>query len=141
MHLNFGLQPVSLSMRNEQRTMKKILIIDDDHVICEMLNYLLEHRGYEVFIATQFSDLFANEKLSTIDIILLDKRLGHLDGTVLCKKLKNNKETAEVPVIMMSGLDKARKDCMLAGADDFINKPFEITQLFSTIEQFTNVKL
>lgn len=116
--------------------MKRILIVDDDHIICEMLEYFFEHKGYKVHIIEKFENNFKNLKLPEVDLILLDKRLGNLDGTLLCEKIKSSYVTSKIPIIMMSALESAKKGCLLAGADDFLEKPFEIQNMLFKVEHF-----
>ena len=114
---------------------KKILIVDDDAGIGEMLKTLLEISGYEVFVTEmphQASDLILQ---SEIDLVLLDMLIAGVNGTDICAGLKQDERTAKVPVLMMSALHEAGAKCSQAGADDFIAKPFEMEDLLDKINK------
>lgn len=76
------------------------------------------------------------------DLYILDKALRVIDGPALCKWLKVKEETKDVPIIMMSSYHKLKNKARELGADDFIEKPFDIKRLFSFVDShLTNVKL
>jgi DNA-binding response OmpR family regulator len=118
-------------MKNEG---DKILIIDDDPGIGEMLKTLLEFNGYEVLVSDK--PLQAKDTIMQYrpDVILLDVRLSGVDGTEVCAGFKQDEEIKDVPVLMMSALTGADKTCKNAGADGFISKPFEMEDLLEKIE-------
>lgn len=120
--------------------MNKLLIIDDDAGISEMLKTLLEFNGYE--IVTSDKPLQAKETIQKYrpDLILLDVRLLGVDGTEVCANLKKDKATANVPVLMMSALSGADKTCEQAGADGFVAKPFEMEDLLEKIRDILSGK-
>lgn len=113
----------------------KVLVVDDDKILGEMLQILLELRSFDVIVskeAVNTEELILNNQ---IELVLLDKLISGVDGTDVCRNLKNNNATAHVPVIMMTAMHNAAKVCKEAGADGFIAKPFEIKDLFLKIEQ------
>ncbi|SRX74672.1 response regulator transcription factor [Aequorivita antarctica] len=114
--------------------MKKILIVDDDRMIGEMLKYMFNFSGYEVFVTIQAGDAYHTILKHKIDLIILDKFLAGLDGMALCNTFTTNKHTAHVPIIMMSALPEIRTECLRAGASAFIAKPFEMNTLLEKIE-------
>ncbi|MGI0105149.1 response regulator transcription factor [Salinimicrobium sp. WS361] len=115
--------------------MNKLLIIDDDAGISEMLKTLLEFNGYEA-VATD-KPLQAKETIQKYrpDLILLDVRLSGVDGTEVCANLKKDKATADVPILMMSALSGADKTCEQAGADGFVAKPFGMEDLLKKVKE------
>ncbi len=112
----------------------KILVVDDDSGIGEMLKTLLEFYGYEVIVTEK--PLIAEELIQkeNIDIVLLDMLISGVDGTDVCAGIRKNPEIAETPVLMMSALHDAGPKCKDAGANDFIAKPFEVEELTEKIE-------
>jgi DNA-binding response OmpR family regulator len=72
------------------------------------------------------------------DLILLDVLLAGKNGKDICSSLKNNSSTKDIPVIMFSGLSDARQQCLDAGADEFILKPFKIPVLVNLIKKLSN---
>jgi len=113
----------------------KILVVDDDSGIGEMLKTLLEFYGYEVTVTEkplQAEELIQQEN---IDIVLLDMLISGVDGTDVCAGIRENPEISETPVLMMSALHDAGPKCKKAGANDFIAKPFEVEDLTERIEK------
>lgn len=118
----------------------KILIIDDDPAIGEMLKTLLEFSNYEATVSDK--PLQAKEIILKFnpDIVILDVRLSGVDGTEVCADLKKDDEISDVPILMMSALTGADKTCKSAGADGFIAKPFEMDELLETLQQVLKTK-
>lgn len=118
----------------------KILVVDDDSGIGEMLKTLLEFYGYEVIVTEK--PLMAEKLIQeeNIDIVLLDKLISGVDGTDVCAGIRQNPEISETPVLMMSALHDAGPVCKKAGANDFIAKPFEVEDLTARIEKILTVE-
>ena len=115
---------------------KKILIIDDDEDILEILNIIFQGSGYEVILSKTSQTTEAIQVIHP-DLILLDVRIAGSDksGAEICKELKSKQTTENVPVILLSGefnLDIIAKECM---ADAFISKPFEVPELMMQIKR------
>ena len=116
--------------------MKKIanvLVVDDDPDIGTMLKMMLEYKGYAVTLlsnAGQTEQQLSNE---VTDLVILDMLIAGTNGTDVCRSIRSNPLSAEVPVLMISALPDARKVCIDAGANDFISKPFEMKELLSRI--------
>lgn len=111
----------------------KILVVDDDSGIGEMLKTLLEFYGFEVFVTEipqETEDLIVNHQ---VDLVMLDMLISGVNGTDVCARLRKNDATAGVPVLMMSALHDAGPKCKKAGANDFIAKPFEMDDLIEKI--------
>lgn len=111
---------------------KKIVIIDDDQDILELIEYILTEKGFEVITSLSAKIL---EDLLEINpnLILLDDWLGDTLGHELCRNIKINPETKHIPVIIISaatGLAEISKECF---ADSYIEKPFDIEHLESKI--------
>lgn len=112
--------------------MKKILIIEDDTVLCQELSTLLLHAGYETTCITQFQDIAAQMQASDAVLILLDITLPGVNGETLLQDFRKRSDT---PVIMLtsrtSELDEVLS--MSYGADDYITKPYNPTILLLRI--------
>jgi len=116
--------------------MRRILAVDDDSDILEVLQYILEDSGYEVITLADGHYLFDKIKESQPDLILLDIMLGNLDGRDLCKSVKSRIETHDIPVILISASHEVSKTLNQTGApDDFIAKPFDIDVLLRSINR------
>ena len=111
----------------------KILVVDDDSGIGEMLQTLLEFYGFDVKVTEQPEETERIIKEEEIDLVMLDMLISGVNGTDVCARLRQNSDTAETPVLMMSALHDAGKRCKEAGANDFIAKPFEMEELISRI--------
>lgn len=111
-----------------------ILVVDDDSGIGEMLKVLLELNGYSVSVTEKPDEAENLIKSRDIDLVLLDKLISGVNGTEVCARLKNNRATAAIPILMMSALHEAGEKCRNAGANDFIAKPFEMEDLLEKIE-------
>ncbi len=110
------------------------MVVDDDRIIREMLKFVLTSHGYYVMISSRPEQTASNILRSAIDLVLLDQFIFEASGMEVCRELKENKTTGQVPVLMMSAHIGVKKNCLKAGAIDFIAKPFELKNLFSKIE-------
>lgn len=116
--------------------MKKIYCVEDDPNIRELLEYTLKQTGYEAVGFECASDFFkALSSAPYPELILLDIMLPDKDGLEILKELKNNKATAQLPVIFLTAkseqLDTIKG--LDSGADDYITKPFDVLELVSRI--------
>jgi len=114
---------------------QRILVIEDEANIQELLKYNLEKNNYNVTVADNGIDGL-NEALANVpDLILLDLMLPGLDGLEVCKRLRMEKRTKKVPILMITAkseeLDKVLG--LELGADDYITKPFSIKELVARI--------
>ena len=117
-----------------------ILVLDDDPDICAMLKMVLEYHGYAAEEAD--GEVKAKKILSEkkVDLIIMDMLLSGADGTDICLRLKQDKETSSIPILMFSAHPNAQKICMEAGADDFMSKPFEMNDLIDRVGFFLERK-
>jgi DNA-binding response OmpR family regulator len=114
---------------------KKILIVDDNELILEVMSYILTHNGYDVS-SLNTGDYVVDEVKSTHpDLLILDALLPGMDGRDICKALKNDKDTENLPVIICSGTDDIEEVLMHAGApNDILRKPFDMTALIKKVQ-------
>lgn len=115
---------------------KRILVIEDEEHINELIKFNLENNGYEVisaFDGLKGMELAVKEKP---DLLLLDVMLPKMDGVEVCNKLKNREDTEDIPIIMLTA--KAHEtDKVLGleiGADDYMTKPFSTRELLARIK-------
>jgi DNA-binding response OmpR family regulator len=116
---------------------KKILVVDDDQDILDLIEFLLQDNGYEV-IASLTADILDNVLQINPDLILLDNWLDGTAGSALCKILKTQEATRHIPVIIFSastGLKQVAQDSL---ADNYIEKPFDVDFLYSVITPLLN---
>jgi two-component system alkaline phosphatase synthesis response regulator PhoP len=110
----------------------RILVVDDDEGIIEVVQIVLESEGYEVQTSMN-GDFLQHLPEHLPDLILLDVLLSGNDGRVICKSLKSNSITRHIPVIMLSAHSDASKVADGSGADDFLEKPFDVDVLIAMV--------
>lgn len=115
--------------------MSKILVVDDDLAILDVVGMILENEGYVVDLLSQGEQLFEHIAEFHPDLIILDVMLGSVDGRELCNQIKHRQGSNHIPVIMISASHNMRQMikafCM---PDDFIEKPFDINDLISKVQ-------
>src|SRR5688572_4078005 len=99
--------------------MSRILVVDDNHDILQVMLLLLRTRGYTVEITPKGEEITSKINSFSPDLILMDVYLGGWDGRDICKKLKGSEETKDIPVIMFSAYQQAEESTYKFGADDF----------------------
>jgi len=116
---------------------KKILIADDDSGIVDSLTMMLEMMGYDVDF-TYDGATVPDAAQKHADLILLDIFMSGHDGREICKKLKSNSETKNIPVLMISASHEIKQSAIDAGADDFLEKPFEMNALITKVNRLVH---
>jgi len=115
---------------------KKILILDDDNDILEILSLLLVEDGYQIKTLSCGETVFEEIQDFQPDLILMDVMLAGMDGRSICRSVKQNQLTSFLPVILISGTHDLDKSLHLPGApNDFVAKPFDIDYLLNKIEK------
>ena len=112
---------------------KKILVVDDEKPIVEILKLNLQKENYEVYEAYDGEEALLKVKSVQPDLILLDVMLPKIDGFTVCRKIR---ETSTVPILMLTAREE-EVDKVLGlelGADDYITKPFSIRELMARIK-------
>lgn len=112
----------------------RILVVDDEQDLCEILQYNLETEGYEVHTANSAEEALSLP-LETFNLILLDVMMGEMSGFAMAKKLKADERTCNVPIIFLTARD-TENDTVTGfnlGADDYISKPFSIREVMVRI--------
>lgn len=114
---------------------KKILIVDDNELMIEVMTYILISNGYDVIALTNGADVFNNIKENHPDLVILDAMLPGMDGRDICQLIKLNQTTKDLPVIMCSGDETIDDSLTQKGApDDVLHKPFDINCLIEKVE-------
>ncbi len=113
---------------------ERILVVDDEESLCEILQFNLEVEGYEVEVAYSAEQALTMHPES-YRLILLDVMMGEMSGFKMAQKLKQNPATASVPVIFCTARDS--EDDIVAGlnigADDYISKPFSVREVLARV--------
>lgn len=114
---------------------KKILIIEDDGDILQVLETVLTYNKFSVSGINQTNDIFESIDKYRPDLVLTDYLLSGLNGGKICQLIKSKKDTCHLPVILISAYPVLAETFGNFGFDAFINKPFNIGDLVKTIEK------
>lgn len=108
----------------------RILVVDDEQDLCEILKFNLETEGYQVETANSSEEALEKD-IASYNLLLLDVMMGGMSGFQLAKQLKNSEVTAHIPIIFLTARD-TENDTVTGfnlGADDYISKPFSIREV------------
>lgn len=116
--------------------MKKILVIDDEEWLREMIHLALKQKGFEVIEASNGADGIEKARGELPDLILCDINMEKVDGYLTLASLRNEAPTAAIPFILMTGLadNAGMRHGMELGADDYLAKPFTTDALYAAVE-------
>lgn len=125
----------------KQRTVR-ILCVDDEPNNLDLLEAMLKPRGYEVVLATNGSEALEKIAAERIDICLLDVMMPEMDGFEVCRRIKSDDRHRSIPVVMITVYAdrENRIKAIEAGAEDFIAKPFDSTEVLARIKMLVRVK-
>jgi len=114
----------------------KVLVVEDDRALSEVLIYNLEKAGFEVFKAFDGRDGLNQAQLRLPDLVLLDVMLPIMDGTEVCRRLRAQPETAATTIIMLTAKSEESDQLVgfSVGADDYVTKPFSVRVLLERIK-------
>ncbi|MDK0905221.1 response regulator transcription factor [Clostridium perfringens] len=126
-------------------TNKKVLIVDDEEHIRELIKFNLKKEGYDTEVAINGVEALNIIREIKFDLILLDLMLPEIDGLEVCKEIRRNEETSDIPVMMITakGEEFDKVLGLELGADDYITKPFSIRELMARVKALlrrSNVK-
>lgn len=121
----------------------KVLVIEDDRSLAEVLAYNLKQAGYDVIVATDGQDGLLQAELKTPEIVILDLMLPVIDGLDVCRRLRAGAATKETLIVMLTA--KAEESDELIGfslgADDYVTKPFSVKVLLERIKALRRRRL
>ena len=113
----------------------RILVVDDEEDLCEILKFNLEMEGYQVDTANSAEEALKLE-LTRYDLLLLDVMMGEISGFKMARMMKQNKDTANIPIIFITAKD-TENDTITGfnlGADDYISKPFSLREVILRVK-------
>jgi two-component system alkaline phosphatase synthesis response regulator PhoP len=114
---------------------EKILIVDDEENILELLSYNLEKNGYHVITAGNGEDAVKVARAESPGLIILDLMLPGIDGLEVCRRLRSGGVTSAIPIVMLTakGEDTDIVAGLEIGADDYVTKPFSVNVLIARV--------
>jgi len=113
----------------------RILVVDDEEDLCEILQFNLETEGYEVDVAYSAEEALKKD-ISVYNLLLLDVMMGEMSGFKMARQLNENPITASIPIIFLTAKDSEtdRLTGFNIGADDYISKPFSIREVIARVK-------
>ena len=118
----------------------KVLVADDEHQIRDLLNAFLTNEAYEVILASNGKEAIELASRENPDVILLDLKMPEIDGIEACQRLKAEPKTQFIPVIVITGYAENKIQAIEVGADDFVNKPINLTELAFRVESILRTR-
>ncbi len=114
----------------------KVLIVDDEARMLRLMEAMLIPAGYQVVLAETGTEAITKAMLSSPDVILLDVMMPGMDGFEVASKLRANKQTKDIPIVMVTALGEVRHrvKALESGADDFLTKPVDKTELLTRVK-------
>ncbi len=115
--------------------MSRILVVEDDPDIADLLRHFLERAEHDVDVLTQGTDALERVRTQTPDLVILDRMLPGVDGLEICRQLRAQPQTADMPVIMVTARaeESDRIVGLELGADDYITKPFSAKEVVARV--------
>lgn len=115
---------------------KRIYVADDDPAILEIIKMILEDEGFEVETSNDGKSIQEGLDI-TPDLVLLDIRMSGSDGGEICRSLKSKWDTQNIPVVLISANKDITTIARSCSANDFLPKPFDITDLINLTHKYT----
>ncbi len=119
----------------------RILAVDDEPANLRLLDAVLGSRGYRVLTASSGEDCLTTLESEDVDLVLLDVVMPGIDGHEVCRRIRSSQRTAFMPVVMITASGgQERVTALEAGADDFVRKPFDQSELLARVASLARVK-
>lgn len=116
----------------------RVLIVEDNMDTYELVRFILEKNGYEVFLAVNGRDGVNAASKQKPDLIVMDLSMPEMDGWTAARLIKQNKQTSAIPLIALSAhvLPGDRQRAVDSGCDDYITKPMDLGELVETVDRW-----
>jgi len=115
--------------------MKKVLLLDNDEDVLDVMQEALTYEGFEVKCIEQTDNILPEIERYRPDLVILDYLLDGINGGEICHQIKKNKKTSDLPVIIMSAYPRVMRSLDDYGCDDFIPKPFDLDDFTGRIQK------
>ena len=132
----------NMKPRDNTTPLSKILIADDNHQNCELLDAYLSEEGYEMIVAYDGKQTLQKVAECQPDLILLDIMMPKLSGYEVCQRLKSDPGTRNIPILMVTALNEQGdiEKAVIAGCDDFLTKPVNSLELKTRVRSLLRVR-
>jgi DNA-binding response OmpR family regulator len=121
------------------KTMKKILIVDDDKDLLASLKTLFLKNGFDIVVTMSCDEGLSILRDFKPDLIFLDMNVGDEDGRAMCKKIKEQAEYRHMPVIFISADQEGEREYKEFGAHSFVKKPLQFSMLLDIVKDMANL--
>jgi len=120
---------------------KRILIFDDDTDILSICTYILEEQGWEVYTSAHCNNINVKVRSIRPDVILMDNWIPDTGGVIATQTLKSQDDLKDIPVIYFSANNDIQTLAKQAGADTYLEKPFDLSELEIVIDRMANTRI
>ena len=118
----------------------RILVVDDQEPIRELLGTFLQKEGYEVILAPDGLEAIRLVASERPHLVILDVRMPELDGVETCWRLRSGEKTRSTPIIIATAFGEVVVEALDAGADDFVTKPFQLADVLARVRALLKVR-
>ncbi len=118
---------------------RKILVVDDEKAIREILRTLFEKEGYEVILGSNGNEAIRLAASEKPHLMMLDARVTELDGIATCAALRAHETTRAIPIMVATAFGDVFAGAVDAGFDDFVTKPFDLPEILVRVKALLNV--
>ena len=128
-------QSSQIQARQPNQTKAPVLVIDDEESIIDLIKLGLKYEGFEVVAANEGEEGIAAAQRTNPIFIILDWMLPDMDGLEVCRRLRSNPTTHDIPILLLTAKDEvgSRVEGLNTGADDYLTKPFSFEELVARI--------
>jgi DNA-binding response OmpR family regulator len=128
------------SRRRRTTVAYRILVVDDQAPIRELLTHFLQKEGYEVILAPDGLEAIRLVESKRPHLVILDVRMPELDGVETCWRLRSQEGTRSTPIIIATAFGEVVVEALDAGADDFVTKPFHMADVLARVKALLKVR-
>jgi DNA-binding response OmpR family regulator len=118
---------------------EKIMVVDDEKPIREILRNLFQKDGYEVILASNGKEAIRLAESEKPHLIMLDARMPELDGIATCAVLRASETTRAIPIMVATAFGDVFEGAVNAGVDDFVTKPFDLPEILVRVKALLKV--
>jgi DNA-binding response OmpR family regulator len=117
-----------------------ILLVDDDPHLCRVVSMFFEIEGFVVLVAKDGNEALEQVGETRPDVILLDLMMADMDGVEVCRRIRLDRNLAEVPILVFTAAETREQEMEQAGADRYVVKPFSLDGLLATVNELIHAR-